>query len=152
MNAFRQWIVIAVILANGYSLGANTVERFVNYQTWALIPVEAFQAYHKAQAPLIRLFIVAPLGIGFFLQLLLLTFRRQANLSAAIVWTMIVASAVGAISTVMIQLPIHLRLDANGYSPALLDRLLSTDWIRKAADLTRLIATLLLAKTLIRSL
>ena len=77
--------MIAIILANGYSLGANTVDCFVNYQTWPFVPPEAFQAYQKAQAPLIRLFIVAPLGIRFALQLLLLTFLRQANLSAAIV-------------------------------------------------------------------
>jgi hypothetical protein len=44
------------------------VERFVNYQTWNLIPADAFKVYHKAQQPLIQAFVVAPMALGFVLK------------------------------------------------------------------------------------
>ena len=69
----QQALVIAVVLLNGYCFGANWVERFVNYQTWHLIPADAFRAYHRAQQPLIQAFrgradgnwVRAPAMVGF---------------------------------------------------------------------------------------
>ena len=56
---------------------------------------------------------------------------------------MIVASAAGAASTVMLQLPIHRAFNRSGSSAELLRKLLWTDWIRKAADVVRLAATVM---------
>jgi hypothetical protein len=137
---YEQALVVAVVLLNAYCFGANCVERFVNYQTWDLIPAEAFEAYHKAQQPLIQVFVVAPMAVGFFLQIWLVL-RTPAGVERIAAWAMIVASLAGAVSTVTLQLPIHSALNQGGYSAELLSKLLRTDWIRKAADAVRIGAT-----------
>jgi hypothetical protein len=143
-------IVIGVILLNGYSLGANCVERFVNYQTWPHVGISSFRTYHRAQAPLIRIFIVTPLAAGFSLQILLLTFYRTLGIAPLTAWTMLIASVIGLLSTLTIQIPIHRQFDVCGYSSSLLHRLLLTDWIRKGADLARLAATVALLEQVLK--
>jgi hypothetical protein len=138
-----QDIVIAIILLNAYSLGANCVERFVNYQTWPLIPADSFKAYHKAQQPLILSFVVAPVVIGLLLQIVLVC-NVPVGVAPAVPWVMLLATAVGSASTVALQLPIHAAFNRSGYSAALMRKLLRTDWIRKAADAVRLAATIAL--------
>ncbi len=140
---FQQALLLAIILLNAYSFGANFVERFVNYQTWPLIPPSSFRAYHKAQQPLIQSFVVAPTAIGFVLQIWLV-FHVPAGVAPAVAWVMLLASAAGAVSTVALQLPIHAAFNRRGYSPTLMRKLLRTDWIRKAADAVRLAATIVL--------
>lgn len=147
-TSLQEALIIAVVLLNAYSFGADCVERFVNYQTWRLIPAEAFRAYHQAQQPLIRAFVVAPLAIGFALQVWLAV-AVPVGVSRWVVWTMVIASVAGVISTLTLQLPIHAHFDRNGMDAALLERLLRTDWIRKAADAVRLGATAVLLHQLL---
>jgi len=45
----QQALILAVVLLNPFCCGANCVERFVNYQTWSLIPADGFKAYHRSQ-------------------------------------------------------------------------------------------------------
>jgi hypothetical protein len=144
----QEALVLTVVLLNAYCFGANCVERFVNYQTWHLIPVDNFKAYHRAQQPLIQAFVVAPMVAGVGLQVWL-AFDAPAGIDPMLAWVMIVASAAGAVSTVMLQLPIHAAFNRSGYSPELMRRLLRTDWIRKAADAVRLGATGLLLHQLL---
>ncbi len=148
MTTLQQALVLAVVLLNAYSFGANCVERFVNYGTWSLIPAAAFKAYHQAQQPLIQAFVVAPMAAAFVLQSLL-AIRPPSNLNPRVIWVMILASAAGAISTVTLQLPIHRAFNRDGPSPELLRKLLRTDWLRKAADLVRLTATVILLHQLL---
>ncbi len=133
-------LAVAVIVLNAYCLGANCVERFVNYQTWHLIPAEAFKPYHRAQQPLILAFVVAPMWVGLVLQIWLAIWL-PLGIDPWVVWAMIVASLAGALSTVTLQLPIHSAFNRSGYSPELMRKLLHTDWIRKGADAVRLAAT-----------
>ena len=143
-HATQKGIVLAIILLNGYCFGANCVERFVNYQTWPNIDTASFQAYHRAQAPLIRIVVVVPLCITFALQLLFLTFYRHLGVPAASPWMMAGSSLIGTQSTLFLQLPIHRQLSASGYSPERMKRLVTTDWLRKVCDLIRIFATFLL--------
>ncbi len=136
----EQALVLVVVLLNAYCFGANCVERFVNYRTWHLIPADAFKAYHRAQQPLIQAFVVAPMGVGFALQMWL-AFRVPSGVPPVVPWVMVVASAAGAASTLLLQLPIHAAFNRSGYSRDLMRTLLRTDWIRKAADVVRLAAT-----------
>lgn len=145
----QQALVSALILLNAYCFGANCVERFVNYQTWRLIPADAFEAYHRAQQPLIQAFVVVPMAAGFVLQIWFL-FNVPPGIHPWIAWAMAAASAVGAASTVTLQLPIHAAFNRSGYTPARMQRLLRTDWIRKAADVVRLAATAVLLDQLLR--
>jgi len=76
------WLVVAVVMLNAYSVGANCVERFVNYASWPQLKGSDFAAYHRAQQPSILIFVVAPLALSAFLQLLLL-WNRPPQLEAA---------------------------------------------------------------------
>ena len=142
-TALPQALAIAIILLNAYSFGANCVERFVNYQTWPLVAAKSFKAYHNAQQPLIQIFVVAPMAIGFLLQIWFL-WNIPTRVHPAVPWTMVIASAAGGLSTVALQLPVHAAFNRDGYSPARMRKLLRTDWIRKAADVIRLAATAIL--------
>jgi hypothetical protein len=140
MPLHQQALVLATVLLNAYCFGANCVERFVNYQTWPLIPADVFQAYHRAQQPLIQAFVVAPMAAGFVLQIWLMV-ALPFGMDRWLVGVMVVASAAGGICTLLLQLPIHAAFNRSGYSPELMRRLLRNDWIRKAADIVRLAAT-----------
>ena len=142
-TSLPQALVVAIVVLNAYCFGANCVERFVNYQTWHLIPTEAFKAYHRAQQPLIQAFVVAPMAIGFVLQMWLAV-RVPTGIDPWVAWVMVAATAAGAVSTVTFQLPIHAVFNRSGYSPELMQKLLRTDWMRKAADVVRLAATAVL--------
>jgi hypothetical protein len=147
-SRLETWLVITVVLLNAYSLGANCVERFVNYGSWQYLAHADFAAYHRAQQPSILTFVVAPLGISFLLQVLLL-WRRPSEVAIALVWIMLAASVVGLISTALIQIPIHRKLD-HGYSAVLIARLCNTDWIRKAADLVRIAASIAILRACLK--
>lgn len=134
-------ILVALVLLNGYSFGAGMVEHFVNYQTWHLIPSSVFRVYHRAQSRRIQVVIVMPLAASFLLQVLLLRIDSSFGIRSWTVWTMLMATLVGALSTIFIQIPIHRRFDSEGYSAKRMAWLLASDWIRKAADIVRIFAT-----------
>lgn len=136
------WIVIAVVLLNAYSLGANCVERFVNYESWPKLANADFGPYHRSQQPWILGVVVAPLALALVLQLSLLLARPQ-QVATSIVWTLLGSSIAGFVSTFALQIPIHRELD-DAYSDRLVKKLLRTDWIRKLADIVRLCATVVL--------
>lgn len=142
------WLVITVVLLNAYSVGANCVERFVNYGSWQRLADSDFAAYHRAQQPSILTFVVAPLAISFLLQVMLLWYR-PVEVVKALVWMMLAASLVGFLSTAFIQIPIHRKLD-HGFSTDLIARLLNTDWIRKCADMVRIVASIAILRNCIK--
>lgn len=144
----QEALVLAVVLLNGYCFGANCVERFVNYQSWPTLARADFGTYHRAQQPWILGFVVAPIFIALVLQVLLLPVRPP-TLPGWILPTLIGTSIAGFLSTLALQIPIHRRLD-HGYSTELVNKLLRTDWIRKAADVLRLAATIALLQHSLR--
>lgn len=147
-SRLETWLVIAVVMLNAYSVGANCVERFVNYGSWQRLASANFAAYHRAQQPSILGFVVAPLAISFLLQVLLL-WDRPPEVGKALVWMMLAASLVGFLSTAFIQIPIHRKLD-HGFSAELIARLLNTDWIRKVADLVRIVASIAILRNCLK--
>ena len=142
------WLIITVVMLNAYSVGANCVERFVNYGSWQRLGDSDFAAYHRAQQPSILTFVVAPLAISFLLQVLLL-WHRPSEVGRRLIWIMLAASLVGALSTALIQIPIHRKLD-HGFSSELIARLLNTDWIRKIADVVRIVASVAILRKFIK--
>ena len=114
-----------------YCVGAAFVEGFVNYRTWELIGPSEFQAYHQALSPRIIGTLVIPLAIMTLMSVALIWFRPRAIPRAAILLA-IAFIGINWIITLLIQIPIQRQLYANGYSLELINKLISTDWIRKA--------------------
>jgi len=147
-SRLETWLVVAVVMLNAYCAGANCVERFVNYGSWQHLTDSDVPAYHRAQQPSILTFVVAPLAISFLLQMLLL-WHRPPEVGRALVWLMLAASLVGFLSTAFIQIPIHRKLD-HGFSAELIARLLNTDWIRKVADMVRIVASIAILRNCLK--
>jgi hypothetical protein len=142
------WLILAVVLLNAYSVGANCVERFVNYGSWQRLASSDFAAYHRAQQPSILAFVVAPLALSLLLQVWLV-WKSPPETGRPFVWIMLAASLAGSLSTAFIQIPIHRKLD-NGFSAELIARLLHTDWIRKAADAVRMTASIAILRDVLK--
>ena len=117
-----------------YCLGASFVESFVNYRTWGSIGPDEFRAYHQTLSPLIIKTMVIPIAIKSVLIILLFWFRPAIIPRWAIV-VAIVFELINWTSSILIQIPIQVQLSDAGYSQALLDRLIATDWIRKFSSI-----------------
>ena len=121
----------------------------MNYQSWPLLAQSPFAQYHRAQQPYILALIVAPQVAALTLQLVFCGIK-PAEVPWWIALTMVAASATGMLSTVMLQIPIHRRLNNAGYSEEQVQRLLRSDWIRKAIDIVRMVATVALLRATMR--
>ncbi len=110
-----------------YGNGAAFIESFVNYSSWHLIGSETFLNYHKFISPRIIAFLVAPAVLGTVLTITLLWFR-PIMIPLWSVWVAILLQIVVWVSTATIQVPIQLQLAVHGATPALLERLIETNW------------------------
>jgi hypothetical protein len=110
-----------------YTTGAAFIEGFVNYSSWHLIGPSEFVAFHKFITPRIMMFLVVPAAIGTVFSILMLWFR-PAPIPIWSVWVVIALQMVLWISSVTIQIPIQLKLQAQGLSIPLVDQLIVTNW------------------------
>lgn len=110
-----------------YGNGAAFVESFVNYPSWHLIGTGEFIAYHGFIGPRVIAFLVAPALLGTVLTILLLRFR-PSGIPLWSVWVALLLQLVVWVSTATIQIPIQLQLGVQGAEPALLERLMETNW------------------------
>jgi hypothetical protein len=121
------WIFVLAFALVFYGNGAAFIESFVNYPTWHLIGNDAFLNYHRFIGPRVMAFLVAPAVLGTLFTISLLRLRPAA-IPLWSVWVAIVLQIVVWVSTATIQVPIQLEPAAHGSSPALLERLMETNW------------------------
>jgi hypothetical protein len=122
-----RWIFAMAFALVFYGNGAAFVESFVNYPSWHLVGRDAFLGYHKFIGPRVIAFLVAPAVLGTLLTIALL-WSRPAAIPLWAVWAAVVLQLVVWVSTATIQVPIQLQLAVEGASPALLERLMETNW------------------------
>jgi hypothetical protein len=121
------WIFVVAFALVFYGNGAAFVESFVNYPSWRLVGAESFRSYHEFIGPRVIAVLVAPAVVGTLFTIALLRYR-PANVPLWAVWAAILLQIVVWISTATIQIPIQLQLPTEGASPALMDRLIETNW------------------------
>lgn len=126
---FRRLYFTIVFALVFYVVGAAFVESFVNYPTWKLIGADEFKTYHQGLSVLIIKTMVLPWLAEILLTVSLLWLRPRIVPRRAVAATLVFNSII-FISTVTIQIPIQIRLSADGFSADLIDRLLATDPIR----------------------
>jgi hypothetical protein len=123
-----------------FSFGAAVFEGHVNYPAWLQISDQSFVPYHRAISARIGLLIV-PLALTTALNALLI-WRRPASIPLWAVWVTLALQMLGWVSTVLIQIPIQMRLSSGGFSRELLERLIWTDLLyRKTPGYIRLAIT-----------
>ncbi len=126
-----RWIFVMAFALVFYGNGAAFIESFVNYSSWHLIGSAEFVAYHRFISPRVLTFLVAPAFLGTVFTVLML-WARPAAIPVWAVWAAIGAQAIVWVSTATIQVPIQLRLSADGLSLELLERLITTNfWLRR---------------------
>lgn len=125
------WVFLIAFALVCYGTGASLMESFVGYSSWHLVGSAEFTQFHRFISPRILTFLVAPLVLGTVFSILLIWFRPAA-IPAWAVWASIALQAIVWVSTVTIQVPIQLRLSADGLSLPLLERLIVTNfWLRR---------------------
>lgn len=122
-----RWIFVLAFALVFYGNGAAFIESFVNYPSWHLIGNDAFLNYHKFIGPRVIAFLVVPALLGTVFTIVLL-WSRPAAIPLWSVWVAILLQLVVWVSTATIQIPIQLQLAVQGASPALLERLMETNW------------------------
>jgi hypothetical protein len=122
-----RWIFALAFALVFYGNGAAYIESFVNYPSWHLIGDDAFLNYHKFIGPRVIAFLVVPAVLGTVFTIVLL-WSRPAVIPLWSVWVAILLQLVVWISTATIQIPIQFQLAEQGASPALLERLMETNW------------------------
>jgi hypothetical protein len=123
---------ILLLLAFGltfYTLGASVLEGLVNYRTWRWIGAESFRDYHRAVGPRIVAYLVAPFGVSVLVTAAL-TCCRPAVLPLWPVLCALGLDAIAVLATLVWQLPAQRRLDRDGWSEALVARLIRVEWFR----------------------
>jgi hypothetical protein len=122
-----QWIFVLAFALVFYGNGAAFIESFVNYPSWLLIGPDTFLSYHKFIGPRVISLLVAPAVLGTLFTMALLRYRPVR----IPLWSVCVAIALQVVvwvSTATIQVPIQLQLGVQGAVPALLERLMETNW------------------------
>ena len=122
-----KWMFLLAFSLVCYGNGAAFIESFVNYPSWHLIGSDSFLNYHKFIGPRVIAFLVAPAVLGTLLTIGLLRCRPVA-IPLWSVWVAILLQVVVWVSTATIQIPIQLQLAVQGATPALLERLIETNW------------------------
>lgn len=147
---FKRLYFITVFASVFYVVGAGFVQSFVNYPTCNLIGADEFKTYHNGMSALIIQFMVLPWLVEIVLTIPLLWLRPQVIPRRAVMASLML-SAVIAVSTVTVQIPIQIQLGDSGLSVELPDRLLETDSIRVTASILKAFLYLWMMSPIVRN-
>ncbi len=111
----------------------------VVYPQFANVPSH-FAAYHGAHMTRIT-WVVAPLMLGE----LVLGGLMVAQLGTAVAWGLAALTGLVWLSTALIQVPLHSRLEAEGLDLAVVQQLVRSNWIRTGAWTARVVGLAWLA-------
>ena len=126
-----------------YMTGMIWSMQILEYPLFALVGKEEFPAYHMRHNRGLPFLVILP-SIAAFVSAVVLIFTRPARLS---IWACIVVAVLDLliiIATVALEAPLHARLDREGYSPAIIRRLVLGNWIRTVLWTTNSIILLVL--------
>ncbi|AUD02084.1 hypothetical protein [Spirosoma pollinicola] len=129
-------VFLAYLLLTFYCFGAGMMNEFVEYLSYAdlgrSIPPADFARWHKATSQYVLPFLVLPILLGN-IALIALFFNRPASIPKWTLWVALACAITAWVSTILFQVPIETQFDQGYFSPALMERLWQTDWIRKGA-------------------
>jgi hypothetical protein len=114
-----------------YCFGAGIIDSFAIYHSWLFVGEDEFAAVHQAAGQRIILFFVLPMVVLTIVTALMFWFRVNI-IPRNLLWSAFTCQVVSWISSVLIQIPIQMRLD-RGKDEELLNKLITTDWIRTIA-------------------
>ena len=129
------WIFVAYLVLTFYCLGAAVMNEFVEYQSWAdlgpYLSAADFAAWHVATAQYTVPFLTVP-AVLLSGVLVMLYWHLPPAIPRAALWLAVACHAVFWASTLFVQWPLEGALNQGSFSPDLMERLLRSDWVRKA--------------------
>jgi hypothetical protein len=136
---------LAYAILTFYGIGAGFLNHFVTYRSWEdvgkYVSNTDFPKWHSETSKnIIRVFVI-PMAIRTVLTISLFWFR-PASIPVPFVWMVLGCQVVEWASSAFIQIPAQIHLSTVGYSKELIERIISTDWIRKAGLLIEAVVIL----------
>ena len=122
---------IAQVVASVGMFGVIWIVQVVHYPLMRFVSAEQFTRFETAHRVRIS-WVVGPLMAVEGVCVLAFLFAPPAGLSWWLPWAGAGAEAVAIGTTAFVSAPLHERLNAH-FDPALLDRLIATNWIRTVA-------------------
>ena len=132
MNArFAEFAAIAQVVGSVGMFGVIWIVQLVHYPLMRYVSEHEFPRFETEHRVRIS-WVVGPLMLVEGLCVLAFVFAPPPGLAWWLPWAGAIAEAVAIGTTVTISAPLHERLNAH-FDPALLDRLVATNWIRTLA-------------------
>lgn len=132
------WVFVAFTILSFYSMGTEFLESFVNYPSWHIIGTsEVWIPYHESLHSKIIPVLAIPTLLLQLIANILLFFYRPPAVPRAAVWACLVTLLILVLSSVLIEIPMQVKLDS-GYTRELVDNLIFSDlWLRIAMTVIR---------------
>ena len=132
----RNGVFLTYLLLTFYCFGAAMINEFVEYSSWSgagkFMSAADFAAWLTASGKIRVPFLVLPMVIDTILAFALIRYLPPTA-PKWVLGIILTCHVVAWASTFVFQLPLELQLGSKGYSAAIMEKILSTDWIRKAA-------------------
>ena len=111
-----------------YCFGAGMIDSFALYHSWLFVGESEFAAVHQAAGQRIVLFFVLPTFVLTGITIAMFWYR-PSMIPKHLLWFAFACQMISWLSSAFIQIPIQLQLD-QGKDEELLNKLITTDWIR----------------------
>ncbi|GGF05403.1 hypothetical protein [Hymenobacter cavernae] len=122
-----------------YLTGVIWTVQLVHYPAFALVPPQAFDAYHKAHMARMGWVVMVPMVAELLLAGALVLVGR--TLGSVVWWSLALVVLIWAV-TFFISVPFHNRLKASGFNYITIDGLTRTNWFRTLAWTARMLLLL----------
>ena len=126
-----EFAAVAQVVGSVGMFGVIWIVQIVHYPLMRFVPGAQFGRFEAAHSTRIS-WVVGPLMAVEGVCVLAFFFAPPVGLPWWLPWAGAVAEAIAIGTTIVVSAPLHGRLGAH-FDPALLDRLIATNWIRTAA-------------------
>lgn len=132
MEALTPWLLPIHALATAAMFGVIWLVQLAHYPLMLAVGPERFPAWHAGHLQRITL-VVGPLMLLETATGLWWIVTPDATSSPLLAWVGMALIFVIWISTAVLQVPLHRKLELHGYDAAVIRRLVATNWIRTLA-------------------
>ena len=126
-----EFAAVAQVVGSVGMFGVIWIVQIVHYPLMRFVPGARFADFEAAHSTRIS-WVVGPLMAIEGVCVLAFFFAPPAGLPGWLPWAGAVAEAIAIGTTILVSAPLHGRLGAH-FDPAVLERLIATNWIRTAA-------------------
>jgi len=131
-GAGSYWVVLACFALAWYNTSTCWLAQLVTYPLFGSVPRDGFVDYHTRYDSLIPFPVFLPAILLMNGSVLLVWFHPPV-IPLASVWAGTALQILAALSTVLLQVPTHQRLEKHGFSPQIHHKLILSNWLRTVA-------------------